>query len=53
MYQVITPVFNQKDDTLRLFSRKNFFSCAYKLDGKSKKVSDMKPYRFPKNYAPT
>ena len=25
MYQVITPVFNQKDDTLRLFSRKNFF----------------------------
>ena len=37
MYQAITPVFNQKDDTLRLFSRKNFFSCAYKLDGKSKK----------------
>ena len=37
MYQVITPVFNQKDDTLRLFSRKNFFSYAYKLDGKSKK----------------
>ena len=31
MYQAITPVFNQKDDTLRLFS------CAYKLDGKSKK----------------
>ena len=25
MYQAITPVFNQKDDTLRLFSRKNFF----------------------------
>ena len=25
MYQVITPAFNQKDDTLRLFSRKNFF----------------------------
>ena len=25
MYQVITPVFNQRDDTLRLFSRKNFF----------------------------
>ena len=37
MYQAITPVLNQKDDTLRLFSRKNFFSCAYKLDGKSKK----------------
>ena len=52
MYQVITPVFKQKDDTLRLFSRKNFFSCAYKLDGKSKKVSDMKPYRFQQNYAP-
>ena len=25
MYQGITPVFNQKDDTLRLFSRNNFF----------------------------
>lgn len=25
MYQIFTPVFNQKDDTLRLFSRKNFF----------------------------
>ena len=37
MYQINTMVFNQKDDTLRLFSRKNFFSYAYKLDGKSKK----------------
>lgn len=36
IYQIITLAFNQKDDTLRLFSRKNFFSCAYKLDGKSK-----------------
>ena len=25
MYQIITQIFNQKDDTLRLFSRKNFF----------------------------
>lgn len=37
MYQAITPVFNQKDDTLRLFFTKKLFSCAYKLDGKSKK----------------
>ena len=37
IYQILTLVFNQKDDTLRLFSRKNFFSCAYKLDGKSEK----------------
>lgn len=36
MYQIITPIFNQKDDTLRLFSEK-LFSCAHKLDGKSKK----------------
>ena len=36
MYQVITLVFNQKDDTLRLFFTKKLFSCAYKLDGKSK-----------------
>lgn len=37
MYQIIIPIFNQKDDTLRLFSEKTFFSCAYKPDGKSKK----------------
>lgn len=27
MYQVITPVFKQKDDTLRLFYEKTFFVC--------------------------
>lgn len=38
MYQIIIPIFNQKDDTLRLFfQKKTFFSCAYKPDGKSKK----------------
>ena len=37
IYQTLTSYFNRKDDTLRLFSRKNFFSYAYKLDGKSKK----------------
>ena len=25
MYQIIIPIFNQKDDTLRLFSEKTFF----------------------------
>ena len=25
IYRIITQIFNQKDDTLRLFSRKNFF----------------------------
>lgn len=37
MYQIITPIFNQKYDTLRLFFTKKLFSYAYKLDGKSKK----------------
>ena len=35
------------------FFRKKLFSCAYKLDGKSKKVFDMTAYRCPQNYVPT
>ena len=31
---------------------KKTFSCAYKLDVKSKKKSDMKPYRYPQKLRP-
>ena len=38
MYQAITQVFNQKDDTLRLFSRKNFFRMRINLTENLKSI---------------
>ena len=38
MYQIITPIFNQKYDTLRLFSRKNFFRMRINLTENLKSI---------------
>ena len=53
IYQIFTSIFHQKDDTLRLFSWKKLFSCAYKIDGKSKKYLIRYLIDTPKNYVTT
>ena len=53
MYLIFISEFSRKDDTLRLFSRKNFFSCAYKVDGKSKKYLVSYLIDTPQKYVPT